>query len=422
MPASEATNNDMTDKSYAYRPIVARNQLSEHFTRANRSPADALVGIEFERVVVADDGQAVPYEGEHGVVGLLDRLKRNEVKSAVFLEEVPGGPPLGVRFADADVTLEPGAQIEHVGAPCQTAKQAAEGIKSHFRRLNKASEGMNFHFIAGGFQPFSKRRQMTWLPKGRYAHMRQYLPKRGGLGLDMMLRTATIQASYDYAGLDDGFSKLRMAMGVSSIVTAIFAASPMVEGRLTGQVSHRAAVWLDTDPDRCGLVQGVFESGASLEAYVDWAIRARMFFVKDSSGHLVSAKGRRFQDLLEHGFEGRGATLGDWELHLSTLFPEVRLGRQIEVRGADSPTMPYAYAMGAMWRGLFYDATARSAAYDLVKGWTPEQRERVRREVPTKGLKTVSPDGVLCDLARVLVDISRDGLSSCQAANQTDFY
>jgi glutamate--cysteine ligase len=247
------------------------------------------------------------------------------------------------------------------------------------------------------------------VPKGRYVVMRDYLPTRGRLGHDMMKRTATVQANLDYADEEDAEQKMRAALSVTSLVTALFANSPLAEGRDTGYASYRARAWLDTDPDRCGLLPFAFERGRLFQRYAEWALDVPMFFVYRHA--YVPAGGMTFRRFLREGFEGDRATLADWELHLSTLFPEVRLKHYLEMRGADSGPRPMVLALPALWKGLLYDDEACAQAERLTHSMTFAERLALRDAVPRAGLSAVVGSHPVRELARELVGIARTGLT-----------
>jgi len=258
---------------------------------------------------------------------------------------------------------------------------------------------------------------VPWMPKGRYRVMREYLPTRGSLGVEMMKRTATVQANLDYTDECDALEKLRVAFALSSPVTALFAASPIVDGRLTDFQSYRANCWLDTDPDRCGILPFVFDENARYRDYVEWALDVPMFFVKRRDAYRP-AHGATFRRFFAEGIDGERATMRDWELHLSTLFPEVRLKRYIEVRQADASTRAMAHALPALWRGILYAQDVRRAAWALVRDWTLDERLQLYRETPQRGMKASVRGRPLAELVAQVIALADDGLRSLNSPEE----
>jgi glutamate--cysteine ligase len=387
-------------------PIPSERALSRYFEAAAKPRARWRVGVEQEKIPVLEDGAPVPYEGPRGIAALLGALEGR----GFVPEEIEDGHPIALARQEERVTLEPGGQLELSGPALVSAQAGRQVLLSHVREVQEVGRALGLRFIAGGFRPFGTLEEVPWLPKRRYAVMREYLPTRGRLGHEMMKRTATVQANLDFADEADAAEKIRLAFGVTSVVTALYAASPISEGRPNGWKSYRAAVWLDMDEDRCGLLPFVFEPGFGFEHYAQWALDVPMFFVvRQGVYHPVG--GMSFRRFLEEGWQGQRATMRDWETHLSTLFPEVRLKRYIEVRGADSAPLPYAQALAALWRGLLDDPQARAAAWSTVASWPYVERLRLRREVPTAGLETRIGGRPLSEVALELLGIARAGLA-----------
>jgi glutamate--cysteine ligase len=381
-------------------------ELRRHFAEGAKPIAQHRIGVEHEKIGVLADGRAPDYDG---VIGpLLDRLA--EVGGWQRVSEA--GKTIGLRQGRATVSLEPGGQIELSDEPRATAREAAAALRRHLDQLLPLARGFGVTFLATGFRPLGTLEEVPWMPKGRYRVMRAYLPTRGQLGHEMMKRTATVQANFDYADQADCAEKMRMTMGVSSLVTALWAASPLAEGKPTGFQSWRARAWLDTDPDRCGLLPFVFDPDAGerlWEAYAEWALDVPMFFVYRGGAYL-EAGGMTFRRFLAEGFRGERASHADWELHLSTLFPEVRLKQYIEVRGADAGPLPMVQALPALYRGLVYDREARRAAWELVSGWSFAERQALRRDVPRAGLRAEVRGAPILGRCRELLAIARAGL------------
>jgi glutamate--cysteine ligase len=385
--------------------ITSPRALTAYFQEASKPRQQWRLGIEQEKIPVTDDGMPAPYSGPRGIAELLRRLERHG-----FQPEKEDDHLLALERGEERITLEPGGQLELSGPALVSAEAGRQVLLTHIREVQEEARALGMHFVAGGFRPFGSLDDVPWLPKRRYKVMREYLPRRGRLGHEMMKRTATIQANLDYADEADAAEKIRAALGITSIVTAMFASSPISNGRPNGHRSYRAAVWLDTDEDRCGLLPFAFEPGFGFAQYVEWALGVPMFFVV-RGGEYRPVEGITFRRFLEQGWGGERATMRDWEIHLSTLFPEVRLKRYIEVRGADSAPLAHAEALGALWRGLLDDAEARAATWALVSSWPYVERLRLRREVPVGGL-TVRVDGrPIAELALELCRIARAGLA-----------
>ena len=311
--------------------------------------------------------------------------------------------------ADRKITVEPGGQVEHAGPALATVAACRDALVADLREAGAIAAGIGLRLVGVGLTPFAAIDELPWLPKRRYRVMRDYLPTRGALGVHMMKRTATVQANFDFDDEATAADKLRTAFGVSSIVTALAAASPISEGRPNGYQTYRAAIWLDTDRDRCGFVPGVFEPGFGFRQYVEWALDVPMFFViRDGVYHRVP--GVTFRRFMKEGWQGQRATMWDWETHLSTLFPEVRLKRFIEVRGADAGPLDMVIGVPALWRGLLDDREACLAAWKMVSGASLADREQLRREVPRLGLAARFRGHGLQELAVELCRIAADGL------------
>ncbi|MDB4983729.1 MAG: glutamate--cysteine ligase [Myxococcales bacterium] len=383
--------------------------LTAYF-RSGAKPVSAFrVGIEQEKIAVRDDGSAVPYEGPTGIAEILRRLEARG-----FAPRFEGDHLLSLDRVGDRITVEPGGQLELSGAAVPTANEGAEMLRAHVAEVGAVAAALGVRFIGIGARPFGTLDDVSWLPKRRYGIMRAYFPAHGRqsrLAHHMMKMTATVQANFDYLDEADALSKLRAAFGVTSIVTALFAASPISEGRPNGHQSFRAAIWLETDEDRSGLLPFVYAPSFSFRDYVEWALDVPMFFVVRQGDYRRPASPLTFRRFLAEGFEGQAATLGDWETHLSTLFPEVRLKRYIEVRGADAGPLPMAAALGALWRGLLEDPEARAAVWGLVADHSFDEREALRRAVPREGLGARFGRHGLKELAAELVAVSRAGLA-----------
>lgn len=349
------------------------------------------------------------YGEEDGIRAILESMAR-EFQWDTVLEN---GRPIALTRGQAAITLEPGGQLELSGAPLETIHQTHEEINTHLSQLSRICRELDVAFIGIGVQPLWSFAQIPWMPKGRYGVMRDYLPTRGRMGLDMMTRTSTVQANLDFASEKDMVAKFRLAMALQPLVTALFANSPFSDGRPNGFLSFRAEIWRHTDPDRCGWLPFVFEEGFGFQRYVEYALDVPMLFVQ-RGGRYLAAGGTPFRQFMAGRLPllpGERPTMGDWVLHLSTLFPDVRLKRYLEMRGADVGNSKNICALPALWKGLLYDNTAMEEAWDLVRKWSLEERARLHRQVPRGGLGVKLPQGrTLKWLARKILEIARAGL------------
>jgi glutamate--cysteine ligase len=387
------------------RPIAGVDELVAHF-QAGGKPADKMgVGMEHEKIAVLTDparlGRAPDYETIRRILEAMAARGWSRV-------EEKGNLIALASKSSGTFTLEPGGQLEHSGTPWPSAVAAVRDNDQHLDELVPIVAELGVALLGVGFRPFGTLDDVPWMPKGRYKVMREYLPTRGAMAHEMMKRTATVQANLDYLDEADAMRKLRLGLGLSSLVTAMFAASPLVDGKPSGYQSYRASCWLKTDPDRCGLLPFAFSESASFRDYTEWALDVPMFFVyRDGEYRQMHYTFRRF---LREGWEGLHATQHDWEVHLSTLFPEVRLKRYVEVRQADASTRELARALPALWRGVLYDHASADAAWKLVAPWTFDERLDLYRRTPKEGLRALVRGTPLKTLCRELVAIARQGL------------
>jgi glutamate--cysteine ligase len=382
-------------------------QLLDWF-RAGEKPVQRWrVGTEHEKIGLYEDTlDRVTYDGKRGIGALLEAVR----KTGEWEPIMDGDHLVGLRQGGASITLEPGGQIELSGAPLRTARETCREFNAHVDLLNAVSREFGMLWLGIGADPLHPVSEIPKMPKQRYDIMRAYLPTRGKLGLDMMYATATVQANYDYADEADMAAKMRMAMGIAPLCSALFANSPIVAGRDTGLISYRVSVWRDTDPDRCGLLEFVFDEGFGYRDYLEWALDVPMFFVV-RDGRYTPASSTTFRQFMESGFEGEHATLGDWNTHLTTLFPEVRLKQIIEVRSADSVPRDLICALPVLYKGLFYDPQARAEATALGAEWSPGQRAEALVAVARDGLGARVAGHSVLEMAEALVEISAGGLS-----------
>ena len=389
--------------------IEDKRQLVEYFEAACKPASDWRLGTEHEKFVFRlDDLSPIAYEGENGINAFLGELMRFGWES---VEE--DGKRIALSSGGCAITLEPGGQLELAGAPVEHVHQSCDEVHTHLHQVKTVAAEMNLGLIGLGFHPTAKREDIPWMPKQRYEIMRNYMPKVGTLGLDMMLRTTTVQVNIDYASEADMVKKFRVGLALQPIATALFANSPFTEGKPNGFLSYRSQIWTDTDNQRAGMLPFVFESGMGFERYVDYALDVPMYFVY-REGRYIDAAGLSFRDFLKgklSALPGELPTIGDWDAHLTTIFPEVRLKRFMEMRGADGGQWHRLCAFPALWAGLCYDAASLDAAWEMVSDWNEKERQTLRTEVPRTGLATVMRGHKLQDYARDVVAIAQEGLA-----------
>lgn len=400
--ANAVTADDTNEK-----PITTYEELLSVFHEAIKPVERFRVGAEMEKFGVFSDGSPLQYEGDNGVLALMKELAATEGWKAEA--EMEGGPLLALLKDGASITLEPGSQFELSGAPLETCHQICAEFRGHMAELANFSERNGITWLGLGFHPFATREQFTMVPKQRYPVMRDYLPTRGSMALDMMLRTATVQANYDYLSEEDAMLKMRVALKLSPLTTALFANSPFVEGKPFGGKSMRAKVWLDVDNDRSGLVPTLWKKNAGFVDYVEWALDVPMFMFK-RDGQKVGNTGQSFRSFWKSGYQGHKPNLTDWKTHLNTLFPEVRLKNTIEVRGADSQGAKLACTLPALWTGIFYDTKALAEADALTADWTHDEVAASRKEVWNKALQTRFRGATLQPIAEKVLEIAAGGL------------
>jgi glutamate--cysteine ligase len=398
-----------TTPSTPGEPITDKRQLVAYLESGCKPVAAWRVGTEHEKFVFRrSDLRRVPYEGPDGIAALLREMTRFGWKP--ITED--GNTIALSNDARCSITLEPGGQFELSGAPLETVHQTCDEVHEHLRQVREVCEELGLGMLGLGFDPKWRREDISWMPKARYRIMRDYMPKKGSLGLDMMLRTCTVQANLDYRSEADMIKKFRVGLALQPVAVALFANSPLVEGKPSEMLSRRSFVWTDTDPDRCGTLPFVFEPGFGFERYVDYMLDVPMYFVY-RDGRYIDASGQSFRDFLTGrlpALPGEIPRLGDWIDHLTTAFPEVRLKTFLEMRGADGGPWRLLCALPALWVGLFYDAAALDAAADLVGDWTDAEREAMRRNVPRLALAAPLRTRSLRDVALEVLDIAREGL------------
>jgi glutamate--cysteine ligase len=391
-------------------PITDRRQLVEFLEGGCKPKPEWRIGTEHEKFgYTHDDLRPLPYEGERGIRALLEGLARAFGWGTVGEH----GRPIALQKEGASVTLEPGGQFELSGRPVKTLHETCREVNEHLDQVRAVAAPLGIGMLGLGFQPKWRREDIPWMPKGRYRIMRRYMPTRGSLGLDMMLRTCTIQTNLDFASEADMVKKFRVGLAWQPVATALFANSPFTEGRPNGFLSYRSHVWTDTDPDRCGILPFVFEDGMGFERYVDHVLDVPMYFVY-RDGEYIDAAGQSFRDFLERrlpAMPGEAPTLSDWSDHLTTMFTEVRLKRFLEMRGADGGPWRSLCALPALWVGVLYHQPTLDAAWDRVRDWTIEEHQYLRAEVPRQGLHTPFRGGTVQDLAKEMLALADAGLS-----------
>jgi glutamate--cysteine ligase len=408
----------MSVPSTAGGEIVSETGQLAAYLESGCKPASLWkVGTEHEKFLFRQSGHGpVAYDGDDGVRALLEGLK------PFGWEPVLEGETLiGLTAGMANVSLEPGGQFELSGAPFDSMHETASEVSAHLAQVRQVGDRLGIGALGLGFQPSLTREAVPWMPKGRYAIMRAYMPKRGGEGHDMMLRTCTIQANLDFESEAAMVKKFRVSLALQPIVTALFANSPFVAGKPSGFKSRRAQVWTDTDPDRTGDLPFVFEAGFGFERYVDYALDVPMYFVL-REGRYIDVSGQSFRDFLVGklpGLPGELPTFSDWADHLTTIFPEVRLKKYLEMRGADGGPESHINALPALWAGIFYDGAALDAAWDLVKGWTREDRAGLKADVPRLALEAEIAGRSALDVARDMLAIARGGLTVRKRLNDS---
>jgi glutamate--cysteine ligase len=347
------------------------------------------------------------YDGPDGIRAMLEGMTRFGWEAVT-----EGNNIIALQRGKANVTLEPGGQLELSGAPLETLHETAAEHAQHIDEVKAVAGEIDVGFIGLGFAPEWRREDMHWMPKGRYRIMGEYMPKKGKLGLDMMLRTCTVQTNLDFESEADMVKKFRVSLALQPLATALFANSPFKEGRPAGYKSFRSHIWTDTDPDRCGMLPFVFEEGFGFERYVDYMLDVPMYFVYRDEKY-VDASGQSFRDFLKGRLPARPGelpTINDWADHVTTAFPEVRLKRYLEMRGADSGGLPALNALPAFWVGLLYHQASLDAAWELVKDWAVADHDFLRAQTPRTGLSTVFRGKVLSEWARDVVEIAHAGL------------
>ncbi len=392
-------------------PIERQEQLAEYLAEGCK-PKDAWrIGTEHEKFGYCRDSlKPLPYDGPRSVRAMLEGL-RDQFGWKPLLE---GEHIIGLKKGGATVSLEPGGQLELSGAPLETIHETCEETNQHLAEVKSVADGIGAGYLGLGVSPDWSREQVPVMPKGRYDIMRAYMQKVGTHGLDMMLRSCTIQVNLDFGSEADMVKKLRVALALQPVANALFASSPFIDGKPSGWLSYRGRIWQDVDHDRTGTLPFVFEDGFGFERWADYALDVPMYFVY-RNGVYLDASGQSFRSFLDGklpALPGETPTLSDWADHLTTIFPEARLKKFIEMRGADGGPWRRICALPAFWVGLVYEQASLDAAWDLAKDWTAEERDQFRIEASVKGLKAEIRGRSMLDIAKETLEISEAGLKA----------
>lgn len=393
-------------------PIVEhRDELATPMIQGEKPKDRWRIGTEHEKFVYRTaDHRAPSYDEPGGIHDLLMALTRFGWEPVI-----EGGKVIALAGSDGTVSLEPAGQLELSGAPLENLHQTCAETGRHLKQVKEVGAELGLGFLGVGMWPDKTRAELPIMPKGRYKIMLDHMPRVGSMGLDMMLRTCTIQTNLDYSSEADMVQKFRVSLALQPIATALFASSPFTEGKPNGFMSYRSHIWTDTDPARTGMLPFVFEHGFGYERYVDYMLDVPMYFVF-RDGKYIDAAGQSFRDFLKGelpALPGEKPHISDWNDHLSTAFPEVRLKSFLEMRGADGGPWNRICALPALWVGLLYDQGALDAAWDLVKGWSIEEQQALRDAVPSEGLDAPAPGGgTVGQLANRVLDIAAAGLAA----------
>lgn len=395
----------MSDKT----PIESKQQLIDFLAAGCKPKSQWKVGTEHEKFGFHRHNlQPLHYDEPGGIRDILQQLAEHHNWQPVYEQD----QIIALKRNGCSITLEPGGQLELSGAPLKDVHQTCAETNQHLKELKSVAEPLGTAFLGMGFQPTAGRDDIAFMPKERYQIMSAYMPEVGSLGLDMMKRTCTIQANLDFSSEADMVKKFRVSLALQPVATALFANSPFTDGRVNNYLSYRSHIWTDTDPDRCGILPFVFEEGMGFERYVDYMLDVPMYFVHRQDQY-INAAGLSFRDFLNGHLKvlpGEKPTMKDWEDHLTTAFPEVRLKQFLEMRGADGGPWRRICALPALWVGLLYDDTQLNQAVDWISDWTLEDHAYLRSQVPKYGLCTAFKGGKVRDLALRMLAMSRSGL------------
>ena len=390
------------------QPITSRKQLVDYFSEAVKPKEEWLIGCEHEKFPYRlSTLKPVSYEEPNGLRDFLNAMK--DYGWAAINE---GDHIIGLSRGRSAITFEPGGQVELAGAPLLNLHETSAEIDQHLLEVNEIASKLDIGFLGIGFHPTARREDISWVPKERYRIMRDYMKKVGTMGHDMMLRTCTTQVNLDYADEADMIQKFRVGLALQPIATALFASSPFKEGKPNGYASYRMHVWDDTDNARCGPIPFVFEEGFGYERYIDYALNVPMYFVY-RDGHYIDCSGQSFKDFLLGklpAYPGELPTISDWANHLTTLFPDVRLKKVLEMRGGDSGTSEMLLALPSFWVGLLYDGPTLDEASQMIKDWSLEDRKNLRADAARLGFKAHIRGQSVREVAQQTITLAKQGL------------
>ena len=394
-------------------PVTTRDPLARYIIAGAKSRSEWRVGTEYEKVgVLRESGTAAPFSGPRGIEavlrGLADRFG--------WEPKLDRGRIIALYGGKATITVEPGGQLELSGEQCESIHCAHHELIEHIRQVTTVGADLGIAFLGLGIQPVSTVDEIEWVPKRRYEIMGPYMRRVGSLGQRMMKQTATVQANFDFGDERDAMQKLRVSMGLVPLISAMFANSSISEGRLNGFMTVRGHIWTDTDSARSGMLPFVFGPTAGVDDYVEYALDVPMYFIM-RGGDYIDLTGLTFRRFLGGGHDGEWATVEDWALHLTTLFPEVRLKRYIEVRSADSQPPEMMLALPALMKGVLYEPDAMDSAWDLVRRWSWDERVAIYHGAHRDGLRAKIRGIMLAELARELLAIASSGLKRQQRTN-----
>ena len=393
--------------------IERKEELEAFFQDSGKTPERWRVGTEYEKVGIdRRTGKAIPYFGPRGV----DRILRELIDRFGWEPDEQDGHIIALKRNKHEVHLEPGGQIELSGEPCENIHCTYAEFNQHIRELLEVAEPLGIVFLGLGIQPVSRLEEIEWVPKKRYRIMAPYMLKVGTMGQRMMKQTATVQANIDYLDEKDAMAKFRTGMGLAPILIAMFANSPISDGALNGYRSFREHIWTDTDNNRSGLLKFAFAPDVSFVHYVEYALDVPMYFIIRNKDY-IDMTHMTFRQYLARGHNGERATIEDWSDHLTTLFPETRIKRYVEVRSVDSQPPDLMPALSALIKGVFYDNDCLQAGWDLVKGWTWDERMQIYLDSHRDALAARVRRYALLELARELLQIAWEGLRRQRALN-----
>lgn len=400
--------------------IQSKEDLIKPFQNGEKKPSDFKIGTEHEKFVFhIDTLKPVPFSGESGIENLLLALKKYGWES--ILED---GNTIGLSrdksLGGGTITLEPAGQLELSGAPLTNIHETFNELDEHRSQISKEGSNLGLGFLGAGLTPDWSFDEMPIMPKSRYQIMKNYMPKKGNLGLDMMFRSTTIQVNLDYSSESDMIKKFKVSLALQPIATALFANSPFLDGNLTGYNSFRSHIWTDTDPDRTGMLPFVFDGEMSYEKYVDYALKVPMYFIY-RDGNYLDVSGSSFEDFLNGDLDelpNEKPNIIDWENHLTTIFPEVRLKSFLEMRGADGGSFESVCALSSFWVGLLYDSESLDSSFNLIKDFNIKQLQELRIEVAKNGLHSIIEGIEIQEIAKKVLKLSREGLRNRNILNE----